>query len=47
VKGKPWSAEHEKKLKEWVTSGVSVDALVFNFDLANTLRMLSTKKWSG
>ena len=33
VKGKPWSAEDEKKLKDWViTSGVSVDALVFSFD---------------
>jgi hypothetical protein len=32
VKGKPWSVEDEKKLKDWVTSGVSVDALVFSFD---------------
>ena len=32
MKGKPWSVEDEKKLKEWVTSGVSVDALVFSFD---------------
>jgi hypothetical protein len=32
VKGKPWSVEDEKKLKDWVTSGVSVDALVFRFD---------------
>jgi hypothetical protein len=32
VKGKPWSAEDEKKLKDWVTSGVSVEALVFSFD---------------
>jgi hypothetical protein len=32
VKGKPWSVEDEKKLRDWVTSGVSVDALVFSFD---------------
>ena len=32
VKGKPWSVEDEKKLKDWVTSGVSVEALVFSFD---------------
>ena len=32
MKGKPWSVEDEKKLKDWVTSGVSVDALVFSFD---------------
>jgi hypothetical protein len=32
VKGKPWSVEDEKKLKDWVTSGVSVDALVFSFE---------------
>jgi hypothetical protein len=32
VKGKPWSVEDEKKLKDWVSSGVSVDALVFSFD---------------
>jgi hypothetical protein len=32
VKGKPWSVEDEKKLKDWVTTGVSVDALVFSFD---------------
>jgi hypothetical protein len=32
VKGKPWSVEDEKKLKDWVTSGVSVDAPVFSFD---------------
>jgi hypothetical protein len=32
VKGKPWSFEDEKKLKDWVTAGVSVDALVFSFD---------------
>ena len=28
----PWSLEDEKKLKDWVTSGVSVEALVFSFD---------------
>ncbi len=32
MRGKPWSVEDEKKLKDWVTSGVSVDALVFSFD---------------
>jgi hypothetical protein len=32
LKGKPWSMEDEKKLRDWVTSGVSVDALVFSFD---------------
>jgi hypothetical protein len=32
AKGKPWSSEDEKKLKDWITSGVSVDALVFSFD---------------
>jgi hypothetical protein len=32
VKGKPWSVEDEKKLIDWVTSGVSVEALVFSFD---------------
>jgi hypothetical protein len=32
AKGKPWSVEDEKKLKDWITSGVSVDALVFSFD---------------
>ena len=32
MKGKPWSLEDEKKFKEWITSGVSVDALVFSFD---------------
>ena len=32
MKGEPWSVEDEKKLKDWVTSGVSVDALVFSFD---------------
>ena len=32
MKGKPWSVEDEKKLRDWVTSGVSVDALVFSFD---------------
>ena len=32
MKGKPWSVEDEKKLKDWVTSGVSVEALVFSFD---------------
>ena len=31
VKGKPWSIEDEKKLKNWVTSGVSIDSLVFSF----------------
>jgi len=31
AKGKPWSVEDEKKLKDWITSGVSVDALVFSF----------------
>ena len=32
MRGKPWSVEDEKKLKDWVTSGVSYDALVFSFD---------------
>ena len=32
VRGKPWPVEDEKKLKDWVTSGVSVRALVFSFD---------------
>jgi hypothetical protein len=32
MKGKPWSLEDEKKLKDWINSGVSVDALVFSFD---------------
>jgi hypothetical protein len=32
VKGKPWSLEDEKKLKDWVNSGVSVEAFVFSFD---------------
>ena len=32
IKGKPWSVEDEKKLKDWVTSGVSVEALVFSFE---------------
>ena len=32
MKGKPWSLEDEKKLKDWIKSGVSVDALVFSFD---------------
>ena len=31
TKGKTWSLEDEKKLKDWVNSGVSVDALVFSF----------------
>jgi hypothetical protein len=31
-KGKPWSVEDEKNLKDWVISGVSVGALVFRFD---------------
>jgi hypothetical protein len=32
LKGKPWSVEDEKKLKDWVNLGVSVDAMVFSFD---------------
>jgi hypothetical protein len=32
MKGKPWSAEEEKKLKDWVGMGVSLDSLVFSFD---------------
>jgi hypothetical protein len=32
VKGKPWSVEDEKRLKDWVNLGVSVDAIVFSFD---------------
>jgi hypothetical protein len=32
TKGKPWSLEDEKKLKDWVNSGVSVDTPVFSFD---------------
>ena len=32
MKGKPWSVEDEKKFKDWVSSGVSVDALVFSFE---------------
>ena len=46
MKGKPWSVEDEKKLKDWVTSGVSVDALVFSFDGQYT-KMLFTRKLSG
>ena len=41
-----WSLEDEKKLKDWVTLGVSVDALVFSFD-GSILRMLFTRKLSG
>jgi hypothetical protein len=33
VKGKPWSVEDEKKLKEWVASGVTdLAVLSFSFD---------------
>ncbi len=45
-KGKLWSAEDEKKLKVWVTSGVSVGAFVFSFDGQYT-KMLSTKRLNG
>jgi hypothetical protein len=32
MKGKPWLMEEEKKLKDWVGMGVSLDSLVFSFD---------------
>lgn len=32
MKGKPWSLDDEKKLKEWVTSGVSIEAIVLSFE---------------
>ena len=32
TKGKPWPHEDEKKLNEWVTSGIGVDVIVFSFD---------------
>jgi hypothetical protein len=32
LKGKPWPFEDEKKLREWVESGVAIEAIVFSFD---------------
>jgi len=32
TKGKPWPHEDEKKLTEWVTSGIGVDVIVISFD---------------
>jgi hypothetical protein len=32
TKGKPWPIEDEKKLREWVTSDISVEAIIFSFD---------------
>ena len=32
TKGKPWPPEDEKKLAQWVTSGIGVDVIVFSFD---------------
>jgi hypothetical protein len=32
TKGKPWPSEDEKKLTEWVTSGIGFDLIVLSFD---------------
>jgi hypothetical protein len=32
TKGKPWSIDEEKNLKDWVSMGVNLDALVFSFE---------------
>ena len=32
TKGKPWDIEDEKKLKDWVEMGVSLDSIVFSFE---------------
>ncbi len=32
MKGKPWSLEDEKKLRDWVNSGIGVETLVFSFE---------------
>ena len=31
TKSKPWPPEDERKLNEWVTSGIGVDVIVFGF----------------
>ena len=50
TKGKPWSLdlEDEKKLKDWVNSCVSVDALVFSFGGQYTKNAILKKaEWLG
>ncbi|MGD6806535.1 MAG: hypothetical protein ACQCN4_06215 [Candidatus Bathyarchaeia archaeon] len=32
TKGKPWPSEDEKKLQDWVNSGIGVEVIVFSFD---------------
>jgi hypothetical protein len=32
TKGKPWPPEDEKKLQDWVNSGIGVDVIAFSFD---------------
>ena len=32
TKGKSWSTEDEKKLKDWIEMGVSLNSMVFNFE---------------
>ncbi len=32
TKGKPWPADDEKSLRDWVASDISLDVIVFSFD---------------